>query len=146
MCLKRQTDVAVYTYRSQQLEVRWSSSDASSTDSYKIQWKSGSQEFNSSRQLTSSPAVSKEELQSTSVVSVSYTAPTGTLAIPVRDPAGNGAADFSGQAVRNDKVQVTFTSDPGPDNTCVWNEGDGTEDVIEATSTFSEPVVVSGLP
>ena len=50
------TDVAVYIYSSQQLEVRWSSTDATSTDSFKVQWKSGSQDFVSCRQLTSYPA------------------------------------------------------------------------------------------
>ena len=39
------TAVAVYSYESQKLEVRWSSSDAASTTSFKIQWKSGSEEF-----------------------------------------------------------------------------------------------------
>ncbi len=61
-------DVAVYIYSSETLEVRWSSSDAANTTSFKIQWKSGSQQFDSSRQLTSDPASSKVPLQSTSTV------------------------------------------------------------------------------
>ena len=62
------TDVAVYIYASQKLEVRWSSPDAADTTSFKIQWKSGSQGFDSSRQLTSDPATKKVALQSTSTV------------------------------------------------------------------------------
>ncbi len=62
------TDVAVYTYKSQQLEVRWSSSDAASTTSFKVQWKSGSEEFSSSRQISIDPATGKVDLQSTSTV------------------------------------------------------------------------------
>ena len=62
------TDVAVYTYKSQQLEVRWSSSDAASTTSFKVQWKSGSEEFSSSRQISIDPATRKVDLQSTSTV------------------------------------------------------------------------------
>ena len=60
------TDVAVYSIESQKLEVRWSSSDAAATTSFKIQWKSGSEEFDSSRQLTSDPATTIESVQSTS--------------------------------------------------------------------------------
>ena len=60
------TDVAVYSIETQTLEVRWSTSDASSTTSFKIQWKSGSEEFDSSRQMTSDPATSIESDQSTS--------------------------------------------------------------------------------
>ena len=60
------TAVAVYSIESQKLEVRWSTSDATSTTSFKIQWKSGSEEFDSSRQLTSDPATSIEIDQSTS--------------------------------------------------------------------------------
>ena len=60
------TAVAVYSIQSQKLEVRWSMSDAASTTSFKVQWKSGSEEFDSSRQLTSDPATSIESDQSTS--------------------------------------------------------------------------------
>ena len=60
------TAVAVYSIESQKLEVRWSTSDASSTTSFKIQWKSGSEEFDSSRQLTSDPATSIVSEQTTS--------------------------------------------------------------------------------
>ena len=60
------TDLAVYTYSSGKLEARWSTSDADSTDSFNIQWKSGSEEFDSSRQDTVDPATWKVALQSTS--------------------------------------------------------------------------------
>ena len=60
------TAVAVYSIESQKLEVRWSTSDAANTTSFKIQWKSGSEEFDSSRQVTSDPATSIESDQSTS--------------------------------------------------------------------------------
>ena len=59
------TAVAVYSIESQKLEVRWSSSDASTT-SFKIQWKSGSEEFDSSRQVSADPTTSIEGVQSTS--------------------------------------------------------------------------------
>ena len=60
------TAVAVYSIESQELEVRWSTSDAANTTSFKIQWKSGSEEFDSARQMTSDPATSIESDQSTS--------------------------------------------------------------------------------
>ena len=60
------TAVAVYSIESEKLDVRWSSSDAASTTSLKIQWKSGNQEFDSSRQRSSSPSSSIDPLQSTS--------------------------------------------------------------------------------
>ena len=60
------TAVAAYSIRTTELEVRWSTSDASSTTSFKIQWKSGSEEFDSSRQLTSDPATSIQDEQTTS--------------------------------------------------------------------------------
>ena len=59
--------MAVYIYSSQTLEVRWSSSDAADTTSFKIQWKSGTEDYDTSRQVTvSDPSVSKVDLQSTS--------------------------------------------------------------------------------
>ena len=60
------TAVAVYSIESQKLEVRWSTSDAANTISFKIQWKSGREEFDSTRQKTSDPATSIESDQSTS--------------------------------------------------------------------------------
>ena len=80
------------------------------------------------------------------VVTVSYTAPTGPAATPLKDPAGNNAPDLSAQAVRNDKTEVTFTSDPGTDQTYAWHNGAGTQDVIEATVTFGQSVIVTGVP
>ena len=87
-----------------------------------------------------------EVVNPTDVATVSYTAPTGPTASPLRDAAGNRAADFSAQIVRNDSTQVAFTSDPGSDKTYIWQDGSGGQDAIEATVTFSEPVVVSGVP
>ncbi len=60
------TGVAVYSIESQKLEVRWSTSDAASTTSFKIQWKSGAEEYDSSRELSSDPATSIVSEQSTS--------------------------------------------------------------------------------
>ena len=80
----------------------------------------------------------------TDTVTVSYTAPTGPGANPLKDAAGNNVASFSNQMVRNDRTQVAFTSDPGPDMTYSWRNGYAGQDVIEATVTFSENVVVSG--
>ena len=79
-------------------------------------------------------------------VTVSYTAPTGSGAMPLRDSAENNASGFSGQMVRNDTTLVAITSDPGTDMTYIWGHGFGREDVIEATVTFSESVLVSGVP
>ena len=80
----------------------------------------------------------------TDVLTVRYSAPTGADAQPLKDSAGNQAADFAAEAVRNDRTQVTFSSDPGPDNTYSWNGGSGGEDVIEVTVTFSEAVRTGG--
>ena len=82
----------------------------------------------------------------TDTVTVTYTAPTGSGANPLKDAAGNNVASFSGQMVRNDRTQVAFTSDPGADMTYIFRNGFGGQDVIEATVTFSEPVLVSGEP
>ena len=60
------TAVAVYSIDFRTMEVRWSSSDAASTTSFKIQWKSGSEEFDSSRQVSSDPSTSIVIEQSTS--------------------------------------------------------------------------------
>ena len=79
-------------------------------------------------------------------LTVSYTVPTGSGEMPLKDSAGNTAASFPTQSVRNDRIQVAFTSDPGPDKTYSWNGGHGKQDVIEAKVTFSEPVVVIGAP
>ena len=81
----------------------------------------------------------------TDALTVSYTAPTGSEATPLRDAAGNNAPDFSAQMVRNDRIQIVLT-DPGPDKTYVLGRGFGEQDAIEATVTFGEPVIVSGLP
>ena len=79
-------------------------------------------------------------------VTVGYSAPTGSTASPLRDSAENGAANFSAEVVRNDTTQVAITSDPGPDMTYTFNNGLGRQDVIAATVTFSESVLVSGVP
>ena len=52
------TALAVYSTTSGELEARWSSSDFASTSSYKVQWKSGSQEYDSARQDSIDPATS----------------------------------------------------------------------------------------
>ena len=79
------------------------------------------------------------------VVTVSYSAPTGSTATALRDSAGNNVASFSSQQVRNDRIQIVIT-DPGPDKTYIWGRGFGEQDAIEATVTFGEPVIVSGVP
>ena len=79
-------------------------------------------------------------------LTVSYTAPAGSGAMPLRDSGGNNAADFSNQSVRNDTIQVAITSDPGSDNTYSYNSGYGKQDFIEVTVTFGESVIVNGLP
>ena len=78
-------------------------------------------------------------------MTVSYSAPTGSTATALRDSAGNNVASFSSQQVRNDRIQIVIT-DPGPDKTYIWGRGFGEQDAIEATVTFGEPVIVSGVP
>ncbi len=50
--------VAVYSIDDQKLEVRWSSSDYAATTESKVQWKSGTQEYDASRQASADPATS----------------------------------------------------------------------------------------
>ena len=112
------TDVAVYIYSSQTLEVRWSSSDAADTTSFKIQWKSGSQEFDSSRQITSDPSTSKVALQSTSCVERYKDTITGLTddteyTVRVTATNANGDSDPSGDATG------TPTDEPQLDS--VWS-------------------------
>ena len=45
--------------------MRWSTSDATNTTSFKVQWKSGSQDYDTSRQVTSDPSTSIVSEQST---------------------------------------------------------------------------------
>ena len=85
-------------------------------------------------------------MSASDTVTVGYSAPTGSAASPLRDPASNNVADFSAQSVRNETTQVAITSDPGPDMTYIWGNGFGGQDSIEATVTFSENVIVSGVP
>ena len=59
------TSVEVYTTTSGNLEVRWSSTDFGATTGFKIQWKSGSEEFESSRQALSDPSASVVDMSST---------------------------------------------------------------------------------
>ena len=91
--------------------------------------------------LSLAPAVNASD-----TVTVGYSAPTGSGANPLKDSATNNASDFSGQEVRNDTTQVAITSDPGTDMTYIWGNWRGRQDVIEATVTFGENVVVSGRP
>ena len=50
------------------------------------------------------------------------------------------------RAFRNDTTQVAITSDPGKVMTYILRNGHGHQDVIEATVTFSQSVVVTGVP
>ena len=50
------TSLAVYSTGSEDLEARWPSSDFAATTGYKVQWKSGSQEYDASRQASADPA------------------------------------------------------------------------------------------
>ncbi len=79
-------------------------------------------------------------------VTVDYSEPSGSTATPLKDSAGNSVASFSTEMVRNDTTQVAITSDAGPDMTYHWGNGLGTEDTIVVTVTFSERVLVSGVP
>ena len=107
------TAVAVYSIESQKLEVRWSSSDAASTTSFKIQWKSGSEEFDSSRELSSDPATSMVSEQTTSAGNRYVDTLTGLTdgtehTVRVIATNSSGDSDPSGEATG------TPQSEPGP--------------------------------
>ena len=108
------TDVAVYIYSTQTLEVRWSQSTATTTDSFKIQWKSGSEEFDSSRQIASGTATSTVTLQSTTDVkrySELITGLTDDTEYTVRVIATN----TNGDSAPSDEVTATPTDQPHTD-------------------------------
>ncbi len=84
-------------------------------------------------------------ITTTDELTVRYVAPTGSGAAPVKDSSGNNAPGIATRAVRNDRIQIVIT-DPGPDKTYVLGRGFGGQDSIEATVTFSEPVIVSEVP
>ena len=81
----------------------------------------------------------------TDQLTVRYVAPTGSGATPLKDSAGNSAPGIATRTVRNDRIQIVIT-DPGPDKTHILGRGFGSQDSIEATVTFSEPVTVKGVP
>ena len=56
-------------------------------------------------------------------VTVGYSAPTGSGAMPLRDSAENNVESFSAQMVRNHATRVGFTSDPGLDMTYIFRNG-----------------------
>ena len=58
------TSVAVYSIETGKLEVRWSSSDAATTTGFEVQWKSGTEAYDSSRQEVVDPATSLVSAQS----------------------------------------------------------------------------------
>ena len=84
-------------------------------------------------------------ITTTDALTVRYVVPTGSGAAPLKDSSGNNAPAIPTKAVRNDRIQVVIT-DPGPDKTYILGRGFGGQDSIEATVTFSEPVVVSEVP
>ena len=52
------TSVAVYSTEAEELEVSWSSSDFAATIGYKVQWKSGTEDYAALRQASADPATS----------------------------------------------------------------------------------------
>ena len=84
-------------------------------------------------------------ITTTDALTVRYVVPTGSGATPLKDSSGNNAPAIATRAVRNDRIQIVIT-DPGPDKTYILGRGFGGQDSIEATVTFSEPVIVSELP
>ena len=84
-------------------------------------------------------------ITTTDVLTVRYVVPTGSGATPLKDSSGNNAPAIATRTVRNDRIQIVIT-DPGPDKTFILGRGFGGQDSIEATVTFSEPVIVSEVP
>ena len=101
----------MYSIETQKLEVRWSSSDSSIT-MFKVQWKSGSEEFDSSRQDSSRPISSIVNVQSTSAgdrYKVILTGLTDGTEYTVRVIAENS----SGDSDPSSEVTGTPQSTPG---------------------------------
>ena len=98
--------------RPSSLKVRWSSSDAASTTSFKVQWKSGSEVFDSTRQITSDPATSIVDVQSTSAGDRYVEVLTG-LADGTEYTVRVIATNSSGDSEASDEVKGTPQSSPG---------------------------------
>ena len=147
------TGVAVYSIRSTELEVRWSTSDAASTTSFKIQWKSGSEEFDSSRQLSSDPATSIVSEQMTSAdkrYKETLTGLTDGAEYTVRVIAANSNGDSEPSA----EATGTPQSSPGQAQAFIENE---VIEIFESShpwlretwdyiTTQNVPVTFSGSP
>ena len=96
------TSVAAYSIATGDLEVRWSSSDFATTTSFKVQWKSGAQEYDTLRQATVDPATSLEQGQTTASGRRYKHTITGLI-------------DDTEYTVRVIATNATADSDPSPD-------------------------------
>jgi len=59
------TAAAVYSTSTTNLEIRWSSSDFADTTGFRVQWKSGAEDYDTTRQASVDPATSQEPDSST---------------------------------------------------------------------------------
>ena len=115
------TAVAAYSTTSQNLEIRWSSSDFAVTTGFKVQWKSGSQNYDSSRQTSVDPA--------TSLVSDSSTTSSRRYKYPLTGLMDNTqytvqiiASNTHGDSSPSPEVTGTPASTPGQAREFVENE------------------------
>ena len=114
------TDPEVYSLNDQWLHVHWSSSDAASTTWFKIQWKSGSEEFDSSREIN---------LRNSMVYAIRASRSTSEIkrySWPIRD-----LTDGTEYAVRVIAVNANGDSDPSEEATGTLRSYSGPQRFIE---------------
>ena len=114
------TSVAVYSIETGKLEVRWSSSDATTTG-FEVQWKSGTEEYDSSRQEVVDPATSLVSAQSSDTTKRykhTLTGLTDGTAYTVRVIATNG----DNKSSPSPEVTLSPQSTPGQARAFIENE------------------------
>ena len=113
--------VAVYSTTDGELEVRWSSSDFAATTGFKVQWKSGTEEYDTSRQELADPATSLVTASSTEAArryKHTITRLTNGIEYTVRVLA----ADTAGDSDPSPEAAGTPQSTPGQGLAFIENE------------------------